>query len=88
MRRRWILLLSLVFGTYSLIGCTKPALREKKIGDPLLTSKKPIEGVPAGNVPRALVQEEFPQPPQLGEGGAALPAKEVSPVLVPVRGNR
>jgi hypothetical protein len=25
-------------------GCTKPATREKPVPDPLLTSKKPIEG--------------------------------------------
>jgi hypothetical protein len=27
-----------------LAGCTKPAVREKPLPDPLLTSKKPIEG--------------------------------------------
>ncbi len=28
----------------SQIGCNKPAVREKPLPDPLLTSKKPVEG--------------------------------------------
>jgi hypothetical protein len=30
--------------TWLLAGCHKPAVREKPVPDPLLTSKKPIEG--------------------------------------------
>jgi hypothetical protein len=38
-----------------LLGCTKPMVKEKPVPDPLLTSKKPIEG-------RSLSSESPPPP--------------------------
>ncbi len=49
-----------------LAGCHKPAIREKPLPDPLLTSKKPIEGKshPAG----AEVRPQAPPPPPMPAG--------------------
>lgn len=52
----------LLFALGAFSGCHKPAVREKPLADPLLTSKKPIEG-------RSTFQEtsdpreELPLPP-------------------------
>ena len=52
----------LLFALGAFVGCHKPAVREKPLPDPLLTSKKPIEG-------RSIFQEtsdpreELPPPP-------------------------
>ena len=52
----------LLFALGLFVGCHKPAVREKPLPDPLLTSKKPIEG-------RTIFQEssdpreEMPLPP-------------------------
>jgi hypothetical protein len=50
-----------VWGTQA--GCTKPAVREKPLPDPLLTSKKPIEGKPHVSESAPPAREELPPPP-------------------------
>jgi len=43
-------------------GCTKSAVRQKTPPDPLLVSKKPVEGVPQA-APPATARVEVPPPP-------------------------
>jgi hypothetical protein len=47
------------------LGCTKAAVRQKTPPDPLLVSKKPVEGVPQA-APPASVRAEVPPPPYPG----------------------
>ena len=60
--RRFLLTPLLLFALGVFVGCHKPAVRDKPLPDPLLTSKKPIEG-------RTIFQEssdpreELPLPP-------------------------
>jgi hypothetical protein len=53
-----------VLGT--LAGCTKPVLRprDKPPPDPLLTSKKPIEGNPSTGDARPVPAEDYAPPPR------------------------
>ncbi len=46
-------------------GCTKSAVRQKTPPDPLLVSKKPVEGVPQPAAP-ATARVEVPPPPYPG----------------------
>ena len=46
-----------------LTGCHKPAIREKPVPDPLLTSKKPIAGRTIGTDGHATAGEEWLPPP-------------------------
>lgn len=55
-------LLSFILGLC--VGCTKPALRDKPPPDPLLTSKKPIEGKPHLSDTRSPIDEDFSPPPR------------------------
>jgi hypothetical protein len=47
------------------VGCTKSAVRQKTPPDPLLVSKKPVEGVPQ-TAPQATARGEVPPPPYPG----------------------
>jgi hypothetical protein len=60
-----------------LAGCSKPALREKPPPDPLLTSKKPIEGKPSAGDVRPLPGEDYAPPPR------PVVDDELRPVRVP-----
>lgn len=56
-----------------LAGCHKPAVREKPLPDPLLTSKKPIEGKPhAPEAPRPHVPPPPPMPASADKGFASM----------------
>src|SRR5262245_37557864 len=46
-----------------LVGCSKPVVREKPLADPLLVSKKPVEGKQGLGVSRAPTTEDVPPPP-------------------------
>lgn len=61
--------LTLMFAWVAQTGCHKPAVREKPLPDPLLTSKKPIEGRPHVTSANLVAREEIPSPPPrpLGE---------------------
>lgn len=61
MRRMLTMAVLVVWG--SLLGCTRPAVREKPLPDPLLTSKKPIEGKPHVTETGPSPAEEWPPPP-------------------------
>jgi hypothetical protein len=54
-------LAALVVGSVGL-GCQKQAVQQKVPPDPLLTSKKPVEGNPAAAVPQWTVHLEPPAP--------------------------
>jgi hypothetical protein len=47
------------------VGCTRSAVRQKTPPDPLLVSKKPVEGVPL-TAPPAPPRVEAPPPPYPG----------------------
>jgi hypothetical protein len=47
------------------LGCTKSAVRQKTPPDPLLVSKKPVEGVPQAPPPPS-ARVEVPPPPYPG----------------------
>jgi hypothetical protein len=59
-------LLGALFGAG--VGCgTKQAVRDKPLADPLLTTKKPVEGIqfgPVSQVPRSGL-DDLPVPPPL-----------------------
>jgi hypothetical protein len=58
-----------------LAGCHKPAVREKPLPDPLLTSKKPVEGKPHTEDPEAArphLPPPPPMPPSLDKGFASM----------------
>ncbi|MFM7152144.1 MAG: hypothetical protein ACKO23_20135 [Gemmataceae bacterium] len=70
--RKTTLMSALALGIWwvGLTGCTKPVVREKPLPDPLLTSKKPIEGKPAASSSISLAGWDFsrlPEPPALQE---------------------
>jgi hypothetical protein len=44
-------------------GCYKPAVREKPVPDPLLTSKKPVQGRHPDDRDGPAPDGEFPRPP-------------------------
>ena len=46
-----------------LVGCSKPVVREKPIADPLLISKKPVEGKQHLGVSREPTDDIPPPPP-------------------------
>jgi hypothetical protein len=47
-----------------LLGCSsKPVVREKPVADPLLVSKKPVEGKQNLGTSRAPLNEDIPPPP-------------------------
>jgi hypothetical protein len=49
-------------------GCsTKPVVREKQLADPLLVSKKPVEGKQHLVAPRAPLNDDIPPPPPPGD---------------------
>ena len=55
-------------------GCTRSLVQHKQPPDPLLVSKKPVEGKPTSwQGPREIVRVD-PQPPQSPADGAALAA--------------
>jgi hypothetical protein len=45
------------------VGCNRQAVREKPLPDPLLTSKKPIEGRPHVAEAPFLARDDIPPPP-------------------------
>lgn len=49
--------------TAGLAGCTRPVVRDKPMADPLLVSKKPVEGKQHLAVSRAPAADDFPPPP-------------------------
>jgi hypothetical protein len=55
--------LAVLVMSVSAAGCNKQAVREKPLPDPLLTSKKPIEGRPHVSEASPLSREEIPPPP-------------------------
>jgi hypothetical protein len=58
-------LMALVSGITLGGGCTsKPALRDKPPPDPLLTSKKPVEGRPLAGDGRMAPGEDYAPPPR------------------------
>jgi hypothetical protein len=46
-----------------LAGCQRSVVREKPLPDPLLTSKKPIEGKPHITEANSGIDEDLPPPP-------------------------
>jgi hypothetical protein len=56
------------------VGCTKPAVRKKTPPDPLLVSKKPVEGVPQA-APAATARVEVPPPPYPGGDASTVSAR-------------
>jgi hypothetical protein len=56
--------MALVVGVAVAAGCNKSALREKPPPDPLLTSKKPIEGKPLVNEVSPAPAEDYSPPPR------------------------
>ncbi|MFO0846212.1 MAG: hypothetical protein U0797_28180 [Gemmataceae bacterium] len=64
-------------------GCTKPAVREKPLPDPLLTSKKPIEGKPHLTDPGERDGELPPPPPMPRALPGRAPAGSVVQMLQP-----
>ena len=71
--------LAILVAAGGLGGCHKPAVREKPLPDPLLTSKKPIEGRPLVAEIGSCLREEWPPPPPLPalERGSMPVAQEV-----------
>jgi hypothetical protein len=73
-------------------GCKRSLVREKSPPDPLLVSKKPVEGKPDALEPRASARSEPPPPPLPGieparvttagakEGGPAIKLLGLQPV--------
>ncbi len=57
----WLLL---VVGIGVGAGCSKPVLRDKPPPDPLLTSKKPIEGKLSGPAGHTVPAEDYAPPPR------------------------
>jgi hypothetical protein len=57
-------------------GCHKPAIREKPVPDPLLTSKKPIAGRTMGTDLHATPGEEWLPPPPPSDTDAVPPRTE------------
>jgi len=56
---------SLVVAIGVITGCaSKPVIKEKKPADPLLTSKKPIEGRPHISDSRLPTDEDYAPPPR------------------------
>jgi len=49
----------------ALTGCQRAVVREKALPDPLLTSKKPVEGKPHMMAPESIVREVVPAPPPM-----------------------
>jgi hypothetical protein len=45
------------------LGCHRSAVQQKLPPDPLITSKKPVEGRPQAEVPHPLVRLDPPPPP-------------------------
>lgn len=64
-----------------LTGCSKPAVREKPLPDPLLTSKKPIEGKPHVTESGPTSNEELPPPPPIPEEVARGTVRPQVPVV-------
>lgn len=63
-RYLWSIGLFAFFIAVTLSGCTKPALRDKPPPDPLLSSKKPVEGKPHISDARSLTDEDYSPPPR------------------------
>jgi hypothetical protein len=66
-------------------GCHKPAVREKPVPDPLLTSKKPIAGRTIGTDNHWAAGEELPPPPP---PGSDFPPSRGDAVIVRMLGPR
>jgi hypothetical protein len=65
----------------SAFGCTRPLVREKKQPtDPLLMSKKPVEGRQVSAEPRHTAQGEYAPPPLPAADFATLTAPREGPV--------
>ena len=62
-RYLWVVGFIGLVGLIGFTGCTKPVLRDKPPPDPLLTSKKPIEGKQHLGDARPVSTEEMPAPP-------------------------
>lgn len=72
-------------------GCHKPAIHERPLPDPLLTSKKPIEGKPHVTESAPLARDTLPPPPPRPTQDRAFTstAKDVPVVqLLPPSANR
>lgn len=77
---RCVLTTGLVVALLSAVACNKPAMREKPLPDPLLTSKKPIEGrVEAG--PYTPTRDDLPPPPPMPTEGLPGANGDVSSVV-------
>jgi hypothetical protein len=72
-------LLSLITAIGLATGCTKPALRDKPPPDPLLTSKKPVEGKPHISDARTLIDEGYSPPPRPVIEDEVRPARPQAP---------
>jgi hypothetical protein len=70
LRQAGLMTLVLVFA----VGCTKPAVQHKEAPDPLLISKKPVEGRQRSPEAVTTALNEPPPPP--------LPGREPAPVSV------
>lgn len=79
MRRRMPELMLL--GLLAVVGCHKPAVREKPIPDPLLTSKKAIERKPQFTAAGPAAREELPPPPPVPVERADAPLAADVPVV-------
>jgi hypothetical protein len=72
-------LISLILG--AAVGCNKQVVREKTPPDPLLVSKKPVEGKPHEGEPVHTARLDPPAPPQPAAGTATVAVPwETSPV--------
>jgi hypothetical protein len=74
--------MALIFGIALMGGCNKPALREKPPPDPLLTSKKPIEGKSLlGDVQKPPAEDYSPPPrPVVEDDGRPVRVMGLRPV--------
>lgn len=84
-RHRWALGLgSLVVGIIVTAGCaSKPVMKEKPPSDPLLTSKKPIEGRPHLGDARMPADEDYSPPPRPADNERPARLMGVRPVSGP-----
>jgi hypothetical protein len=57
------------------VGCTKPAVKEKPVPDPLLTSKKPVEGRSGLSSNDRASGEEMVLPPSPPASGLDMPPR-------------
>jgi hypothetical protein len=63
------------------VGCNKQAVRDKPVSDPLLTSKKPVEGRTGSTGPRSAYNEVPPPPVPAPEPATLTASRESTGVI-------